>query len=193
MINNNFTYYNNSSSSNQDPNCDQSIWKSTYSTPIESTGSASWSNQEFPVYNNNKYNYYQQQQQHQFTNYSSSYELKLDNNNHHQGEEDNDDDGGEEEKNENNSNSNETVALNQMNNLPTYLNTQKIVSNSSKLNYRDDQLILLNSIYIEFKYPNSVQKTIIAKRIGITRDQIKVIEIFFFFSFFFIYYEIDWF
>ncbi len=52
--------------------------------------------------------------------------------------------------------------------------TQKMSSATTKLSYTPYQLELLNSIYKDMKYPNSVQKTLVAKRIGITRDQVKV-------------------
>ena len=58
--------------------------------------------------------------------------------------------------------------------IPAYFTTQKIVNNTSKLSYTVYQLELLNAIYIDMKYPNSVQKTLIAKLIGITRDQVKI-------------------
>jgi hypothetical protein len=52
--------------------------------------------------------------------------------------------------------------------------TQKMSNATTKLSYTPYQLELLNSIYKDMKYPNSVQKTLVAKRIGITRDQVKV-------------------
>jgi hypothetical protein len=52
--------------------------------------------------------------------------------------------------------------------------TQKLSNATTKLSYTPYQLELLNSIYKDMKYPNSVQKTLVAKRIGITRDQVKV-------------------
>lgn len=58
--------------------------------------------------------------------------------------------------------------------FPTYFTTQKLSSSTTKLSYTPYQLELLNSIYDDMKYPNSVQKTLIAKRIGITRDQVKI-------------------
>lgn len=60
------------------------------------------------------------------------------------------------------------------NNYPAYFTTQKIANNTSKLSYTVYQLELLNAIYCDMKYPNSVQKTLIAKLIGITRDQVKI-------------------
>lgn len=60
------------------------------------------------------------------------------------------------------------------NNYPAYFTTQKIVNNTTKLSYTVYQLEILNDIYKEMKYPNSVQKTMIANIIGITRDQVKV-------------------
>lgn len=61
-----------------------------------------------------------------------------------------------------------------VNNIPAYFTTQKVVSNTVKLSYTAYQLELLNAIYTDMKYPNSVQKTLVAKLIGITRDQVKV-------------------
>lgn len=59
-------------------------------------------------------------------------------------------------------------------NYPAYFTTQKLTNSATKLSYTPYQLELLNSIYMDMKYPNSVQKTLIAKCIGITRDQVKV-------------------
>ena len=56
----------------------------------------------------------------------------------------------------------------------TLFTTQKLNNSTAKLSYTPYQLELLNSIYKDMKYPNSVQKTLIAKLIGITRDQVKV-------------------
>ena len=58
--------------------------------------------------------------------------------------------------------------------IPVYFTTQKIVNNTAKLSYTVYQLELLNAIYVDMKYPNSVQKTLIGKLIGITRDQVKI-------------------
>lgn len=57
---------------------------------------------------------------------------------------------------------------------PAFFTTQKVSTNMVKLSYTPYQLELLNAIYTEMKYPNSVQKTLIGKLIGITRDQVKV-------------------
>ncbi|RNA24447.1 homeobox Hox-A2-like [Brachionus plicatilis] len=59
-------------------------------------------------------------------------------------------------------------------NYPAFFTTQKMSNNTSKLSYTVYQLELLNAIYSDMKYPNSVQKTLIAKLIGITRDQVKI-------------------
>ncbi|CAF1011667.1 unnamed protein product [Brachionus calyciflorus] len=61
-----------------------------------------------------------------------------------------------------------------VNNYPAFFTTQKMANNTSKLSYTVYQLELLNAIYSDMKYPNSVQKTLIAKLIGITRDQVKI-------------------
>lgn len=60
------------------------------------------------------------------------------------------------------------------NSYPAFFTTQKMANNTSKLSYTVYQLELLNAIYSDMKYPNSVQKTLIAKLIGITRDQVKI-------------------
>ena len=62
----------------------------------------------------------------------------------------------------------------QDNSYPAYFTTQKIATSTSKLSYTLYQLELLNAIYAVMKYPNSVQKTLISKQLGITRDQVKV-------------------
>ncbi|KAL3873556.1 hypothetical protein ACJMK2_036655 [Sinanodonta woodiana] len=43
-----------------------------------------------------------------------------------------------------------------------------------RLSYTRYQLQLLNGIYNQVRYPNSIQKQLIAKRVGITREQVKV-------------------
>ncbi|RUS69823.1 hypothetical protein EGW08_022419 [Elysia chlorotica] len=43
-----------------------------------------------------------------------------------------------------------------------------------RLSYTRYQLELLNGIYLEVRYPNSTQKQLIAKRVGITREQVKI-------------------
>jgi hypothetical protein len=43
-----------------------------------------------------------------------------------------------------------------------------------RLSYTRYQLELLNGIYAKVRYPNSSQKQLIAKRVGITREQVKV-------------------
>jgi hypothetical protein len=67
-----------------------------------------------------------------------------------------------------------TISTN-LTNLPTYFTMQKMpLSSSTKLSYTTFQLELLESIYETMKYPNSVQKTLVAKYVGITRDQVKI-------------------
>ena len=44
----------------------------------------------------------------------------------------------------------------------------------NRANYTRHQLIMLNEIFREHKYPNSLQKTLIAKYIGVSRDQIRI-------------------
>ena len=48
-----------------------------------------------------------------------------------------------------------------------------------RLSYTRYQLELLNGIYISVRYPNSVQKQLIAKRVGISREQVKVSRLLF--------------
>ena len=43
-----------------------------------------------------------------------------------------------------------------------------------RLSYTRYQLELLNGIFDAVRYPNSVQKQLIAKRVGISREQVKV-------------------
>jgi hypothetical protein len=49
-----------------------------------------------------------------------------------------------------------------------------IILPQNRANYTRHQLIMLNEIFKEHKYPNSLQKTLIAKYIGVSRDQIRV-------------------
>jgi hypothetical protein len=44
----------------------------------------------------------------------------------------------------------------------------------NRANYTRHQLVMLNEIFKEHKYPNSLQKTLIAKYIGVSRDQIRI-------------------
>ena len=44
----------------------------------------------------------------------------------------------------------------------------------NRANYTRHQLIMLNEIFKKHKYPNSLQKTLIAKYIGVSRDQIRI-------------------
>lgn len=68
----------------------------------------------------------------------------------------------------------ESPLVNNANSYPAYFTTQKIVNNTTKLSYTNYQLGILNVIYKEMTYPNSVQKTLIANIVGITRDQVKI-------------------
>lgn len=53
-----------------------------------------------------------------------------------------------------------------------------------RLSYTRYQLELLNGIYNHVRYPNSTQKQLIAKRVGITREQVKVSVVLTFFYIF---------
>lgn len=44
----------------------------------------------------------------------------------------------------------------------------------NRANYTRHQLVMLNEIFKEHRYPNSLQKTLIAKYIGVSRDQIRI-------------------
>ena len=44
----------------------------------------------------------------------------------------------------------------------------------NRANYTRHQLVMLNEIFQQHKYPNSLQKTLIAKYIGVSRDQIRI-------------------
>ncbi len=44
----------------------------------------------------------------------------------------------------------------------------------NRANYTRHQLIMLNEIFKKHTYPNSLQKTLIAKYIGVSRDQIRI-------------------
>jgi hypothetical protein len=44
----------------------------------------------------------------------------------------------------------------------------------NRANYTRHQLVMLNEIFKKHKYPNSLQKTLIAKYIGVSRDQIRI-------------------
>ena len=44
----------------------------------------------------------------------------------------------------------------------------------NRANYTRHQLIMLNEIYKKYTYPNSLQKTLIAKYIGVSRDQVRI-------------------
>jgi hypothetical protein len=89
--------------------------------------------------------------------------------------------GQEQEEQENNNNNNR-----HLNYQTSLFTTQKLNNSTTKLSYTPYQLELLNSIYNDMKYPNSVQKTLIAKLIGITRDQVKVFLFLFLFLYLFI-------
>lgn len=44
----------------------------------------------------------------------------------------------------------------------------------NRANYTRHQLVMLNEIFKKHKYPNSLQKTLISKYIGVSRDQIRI-------------------
>ncbi|CAF1268712.1 unnamed protein product [Adineta ricciae] len=44
----------------------------------------------------------------------------------------------------------------------------------NRANYTRHQLVMLNEIFKKHKYPNSLQKTLIAQYIGVSRDQIRI-------------------
>jgi hypothetical protein len=52
--------------------------------------------------------------------------------------------------------------------------SSSMVLPQNRANYTRHQLVMLNEIFKEHKYPNSVQKTLIAKYIGVSRDQIRI-------------------
>ncbi|CAI9724814.1 homeobox Mix.2-like [Octopus vulgaris] len=49
-----------------------------------------------------------------------------------------------------------------------------VLSPRERLSYTRHQLQLLNGIFERLRYPNSIQKQIIARRVGINREQVKV-------------------
>ena len=87
---------------------------------------------------------------------------------------DNDNDDSTDSLSSNKENASSTTSNSAINLVPAYFTTQKIVTQTTKLSYTVYQLELLNAIYTDMKYPNSVQKTLIGKLIGITRDQVKI-------------------
>ena len=56
--------------------------------------------------------------------------------------------------------------------IPSSSSTMMLPQN--RANYTRHQLVMLNEIYKKHKYPNSLQKTLIAKYIGVSRDQIRI-------------------
>lgn len=73
-----------------------------------------------------------------------------------------------------------TSAVSNKENKRKVTTTQKAPNTTTeKLCYTIEQLDLLNAIYNEIRYPNSVQKTMIANIIGINREQTKAYLIIF--------------
>jgi len=56
--------------------------------------------------------------------------------------------------------------------IPSSSSTLMLPQN--RANYTRHQLVMLNEIFKKHKYPNSLQKTLIAKYIGVSRDQIRI-------------------
>jgi hypothetical protein len=56
--------------------------------------------------------------------------------------------------------------------IPSTSSTMMLPQN--RANYTRHQLVMLNEIFKKHKYPNSLQKTLIAKYIGVSRDQIRI-------------------
>lgn len=56
--------------------------------------------------------------------------------------------------------------------LPSSTSTMMLPQN--RANYTRHQLVMLNELYKKLPYPNSLQKTLIAKHIGVSRDQIRI-------------------
>lgn len=57
---------------------------------------------------------------------------------------------------------------------PSSSGSAAMMAPQNRANYTRHQLIMLNEIFREHKYPNSLQKTLIAKYIGVSRDQIRI-------------------
>jgi hypothetical protein len=56
--------------------------------------------------------------------------------------------------------------------IPSSSSTMMLPQN--RANYTRHQLVMLNEIFKKHPYPNSLQKTLIAKYIGVSRDQIRI-------------------
>ena len=56
--------------------------------------------------------------------------------------------------------------------IPSSTSTMMLPQN--RANYTRHQLVMLNELYKKLPYPNSLQKTLIAKYIGVSRDQIRI-------------------
>jgi hypothetical protein len=56
--------------------------------------------------------------------------------------------------------------------IPSSSSTMMLPQN--RANYTRHQLVMLNEIFKKHRYPNSLQKTLIAKYIGVSRDQIRI-------------------
>lgn len=67
----------------------------------------------------------------------------------------------------------EPITSNKENNRQVTKTQKAQNTTTEKLCYTIEQLDLLNAIYNEIRYPNSVQKTMIANIIGINREQTK--------------------
>ena len=52
--------------------------------------------------------------------------------------------------------------------------TTTMMAQQNRANYTRHQLVMLNEIFKKHKYPNSLQKTLIANYIGVSRDQIRI-------------------
>lgn len=52
--------------------------------------------------------------------------------------------------------------------------TSTMMLPQNRANYTRHQLVMLNEIFKKHRYPNSLQKTLIAKYIGVSRDQIRI-------------------
>jgi hypothetical protein len=144
-----------------DQQVNQNIWSSSSVNSYVPYNNYNYMNMYYPsIDNTNKvaYNNYNPSQ----TNYKSDDLAK-----------NNEIESSKDEANES-SNMSSNDQTNMLNSYPINISAQKIQNNTTKLSYTIAQLELLNSIYETMKYPNSVQKTMISKIIGITRDQVKV-------------------
>lgn len=52
--------------------------------------------------------------------------------------------------------------------------TSTMMLPQNRANYTRHQLVMLNELYKKLPYPNSLQKTLVAKYIGVSRDQIRI-------------------